>query len=54
MRRVIREFGLGPGCAFWLMRGPVGGGESPLPSDRLHSEHDQGRGAGLGSMPYVK
>ena len=30
MRRVIREFGLGPGCAFWLMRGPVGGGENPL------------------------
>ena len=32
-RKAIREFGSGPGCAFWLMKEPVGGGGSPLPSD---------------------
>ena len=30
---VIREFGSGLGCAFWLIKKPVGGWESPLPSD---------------------
>ena len=28
----IREFGSGPGCAFWLVKEPMGGGENPLPS----------------------
>ena len=32
-RRAIQEFSLGPGCAFWLMKEAVGGGESPLSSD---------------------
>ena len=29
----ICEFGLGPRCAFWLLKEPVGDGESLLPSN---------------------
>ena len=30
---MIREFGSGPGCAFWPVKELVGGRESPLPFD---------------------
>ena len=46
---------MGPGFAFWLMRGGLWVvGVHCYSTFRLHSEHIQGQGAGLGSMFYVK
>ena len=40
---MIWEFGSGPGCAFWLMREPMGGGKVRYHlTFRPHLEHVQG------------
>ena len=45
----IREFGSGCGCAFWLVKEPVSGGESPPPSN-MQTILVRGRGADRQTM----
>ena len=53
---VIREFGLGSRCVFWLLKEPVGGGESLLPSNiQTTLGARSGPGGRLGEhAPHVK
>ena len=52
MGRAIQEFGMGPGCAFWLMRGgPWVASVHCYSEFKLHSEHVQSWG--VSSYPML-